>query len=597
MTLELDGDLHHMTSVEASAATTEQAALDFLREYSPKHWEVYERCVVAGEKQRIVAPQLGITQPTLSARLKRAKELLAAHMNGALKAKERTVCPDCGAEVKTKDARFCPRHSAGHRKFAPQRCAVETCGAPFTPNSGRQKYCPCHSGPHQCEHPGGCSNIVKRQGRPFCQEHAAKHRTFSEITCEKCSKKFTPTSSTHRSCETCQPTRTRYQCPGCKEWKSEKIQDICLTCQARERARAFVRDLLRCSRETGSPDGLSRLVLEWMVHDDHTFKSAAEALEWPEKRLHWVVYRRKSIRSTTLNDLATRLGGIRALGFDEGQWKSKLTDVRPKGAPETIKAQWLEGVRRIEDRSPFQKALRVRLVQLGLERNEVARIVGERPNTVTRWLTRGRMKPVQPGLHQVANIARLWVKSDSDLERLETVMRRLCMLIYGRKPSAAGLLIMRKLAQRRLAQLPCTDAWLGGKGVGTATSQLIWEGVARPYIQQRVADRLELSPEERDELFAEAKKPPARGVEVMLLNRKRMRGRRTGTQTTKERTAQARAERYWPIFERYKSRGQNPRSRHNWQRILEEAGGSHHTAVKAHDEWLLSTKMAKASGE
>lgn len=423
--------------------------------------------------------------------------------------------------------------------FLPQQCVGPECQRSFMPTSPRQKYCPGHI--QVCKHPD-CTEPVKnfRKGSLFCRRHVASDRTYAERSCENdiCRALFVPRSGNQRFCEACMPTAPRYRCERCGGRRSRGDVDLCQTCRREEDELEFVRQMVRGTHPQYKLDALSRPIATWMEEQGYGFPQAAEVLKWPVKRLRWEVYRRLenpekpgSIQPKKLAELASRLGEVSALGWDADRWWRELRAARPDGAPETLKSVWPDKmVSGITEKTPFQKALRDRLVELGLERDNVAEIVGESPSTVTCWLTRGKKQPAQPQLHQVGNIARLWATSGADLEQLETVMRHLCKLIYNRMPSDAGLLIMRKLAQRRLAKLEgYTVAWLGGAGVKRATSRLIWEGRARPYIQRRVAERLELSPEDRNELFSRSEKPDEHGVEVMRV-RKRFKKQRKETQ-------------------------------------------------------------------
>jgi DNA-binding phage protein len=67
-----------------------------------------------------------------------------------------------------------------------------------------------------------------------------------------------------------------------------------------------------------------------------------------------------------------------------------------------------------------------------------------------------------------------------------------------------------------------------------------------------------------------------------------------GALAMEENGRRRRAERYWPIFERYTGKGLNPKAPNVWRMIVSEAGGTHPTARKAYAEWLLSTSVKRA---
>jgi DNA-binding phage protein len=67
-----------------------------------------------------------------------------------------------------------------------------------------------------------------------------------------------------------------------------------------------------------------------------------------------------------------------------------------------------------------------------------------------------------------------------------------------------------------------------------------------------------------------------------------------GAHAMEENGRRRRAERYWPIFERYTGKGLNPKAPNVWRRIVSEAAGTPPTARKAYAEWLLSINEKKA---
>jgi hypothetical protein len=199
----------------------------------------------------------------------------------------------------------------------------------------------------------------------------------------------------------------------------------------------------------------------------------------------------------TMRDLAKRFGRECALGRDAAWWEQRLLSTGRGELDEIGHWNWMANLW-VARQSPnrFIRSLACRLVKLQLPKRNVAQIAGVMPDTVYSWLRLDSAKVKRPDLVPLARLARLWPGTE-DSSRHEDVIARLFLRAYGKSPSETGLLVLRKLVY---LDMSFRDLIQRAGIPPQAAHRLLWDGRSWPRTLARVADALQLSDQDREEL-------------------------------------------------------------------------------------------------
>jgi len=280
-----------------------------------------------------------------------------------------------------------------------------------------------------------------------------------------------------------------------------------------------------------------------------TVPQAAELLHWNSahhlRLLAGSWGRTQSVWPKTVKQLAKALSAVDANGWSRETWERELMAARPKGNNDKLAEAWpRELVAGITSNDPLVLALKDRIVQGAISRQQASEIAGVSARSVSNWLGMSSGKSRKPWIHQIANVAHLLDGPGLNALALENSMRRVFRLLEEHEPSSAGLLILRKLSE-----LGLTVPGLSRMAPRDAETlyRYIKHGTATVGTREAVTNGLALSSEECVELVRRTLDPAPRDEEKRRKTLKRnwnlKRGQPLGTrQAAQNRTARSQAQ-------------------------------------------------------